>query len=97
MLISGKSCIIKVIINDFSNMYPESGLTREEWGIMSRCNEYARMASPGNGDLAESLAAHWFTLWREEGVMPRASALKRCPNLFKPDYQRKMTKFRRGY
>ena len=48
-----------------------SGLNEEEWRIMSRCNEFARMASPGDGDLAESLAVHWFNQWRENGISPR--------------------------
>ena len=54
MLFSDKDCIIKILINYFSSMYPGSGLSKEEWQIMSRCNEFARMASPGDGDLAES-------------------------------------------
>ena len=78
-------------------MYPGSGLNKEEWQIMSRCNEFARMASPGDGHLAESLAVHWFSQWRENGVSPRESALKRCPNLFNRQLQQRITKFRRGY
>ena len=78
-------------------MYPGSGLNKEEWQIMSRCNEFARMASPGDGHLAESLAVHWFSQWRENGVTPRESALKRCPNLFNRELQQRITKFRRGY
>jgi len=78
-------------------MYPGSGLNKEEWQIMSRCNEFARMASPGDGHLAESLAVHWFSQWRENGVSPRESALKRCPNLFNRELQQRITKFRRGY
>ena len=74
-----------------------SGLNKEEWQIMSRCNEFARMASPGDGHLAESLAVHWFSQWRENGVSPRESALKRCPNLFNRELQQRITKFRRGY
>ncbi len=97
MLFSDKDCIIKIIINYFSSMYPGSGLNEEEWRIMSRCNEFARMASPRDGDLAESLAAHWFNKWREDGISPRTSALKRCPNLFNEQIQRRLTKFRRGY
>ena len=97
MLFSDKDCIIKVIITHFSYMYPGSGLTKEEWNIMSRCNEFARMASPHDGDLAESLALHWFTKWRDSGISPRESALKRCPILFNPDLQRKLQRFRRGY
>tara|TARA_B100001057_G_scaffold434799_1_gene464705 strand:+ start:305 stop:541 length:237 start_codon:yes stop_codon:yes gene_type:complete len=78
-------------------MYPGSGLNKEEWQIMSRCNEFARMASPGDGHLAESLAVHWFSQWREKGVPPRESALKRCPNLFNRELQQRITKFRRGF
>lgn len=78
-------------------MYPGSGLNKEEWQIMSRCNEFARMASPGDGHLAESLAVHWFSQWRENGVSPRESALKRCPNLFNRELQQRITKFRRGF
>jgi len=97
MLFSDKDCIIKVIIYYFSSMYPGSGLNKEEWQIMSRCNEFARMASPSDGHLAESLAIHWFSKWREDGISPRTSALKRCPNLFDERIQRRLTKFRRGY
>ena len=78
-------------------MYPGSGLNKEEWQIMSRCNEFARMASPGDGHLAESLAVHWFSQWRENGVSPRESALKRCPNLFNRELQQRITKFGRGF
>ena len=78
-------------------MYPGSGLNKEEWQIMSRCNEFARMASPGDGHLAESLAVHWFSKWREDGISPRESALRRCPNLFNEQLQQRLTKFRRGY
>ena len=34
MLFSDKDCIIKLIINYFSSMYPGSGLNEDEWRII---------------------------------------------------------------
>ena len=83
-----------------SDQYAGQHMTQAEWRLNGLCNKYAQDCSPLNGDLANSLASHWFSKCRNDAtITPRSLALQRCPNLFSPEYQKRLNKikFRRGY
>ena len=80
--------------------YAEQQMSQGDWLLNNSCNKYAWMCSPHNWDLANSLATHWFTICREDrSISPRQLAVKKCPSLFSPEYQRRLQKiqFRRGF
>ena len=82
-----------------SDNYAGQQMRLSEWRLNGLCNRYAEDCSPLNGDLANSLASHWFSLCRNDSTLsPRQLALQRCPNLFTAEYQRRLNKlkFRRG-
>ena len=79
--------------------YAEQQMSQGDWLLNNSCNKYAWMCSPTNWDLANSLATHWFTICREDRtISPRQLAVKKCPSLFSPEYQRRLQniQFRRG-
>ena len=80
--------------------YAEQQMSQGDWLLNNSCNKYAWMCSPHNWELANSLATHWFTICREDrNISPRELAVKKCPSLFSPEYQRRLQKiqFRRGF
>ena len=83
-----------------SSDYAEQGMDYGDWMLNSNCNKYAEMCSPTDFDFAYSLSTHWFTLCRDDKTLtPKKLALKKCPHLFDPEYQKriKKLKFRRGF
>ena len=79
--------------------YAGQQMSQGDWLLNNSCNKYAWMCSPTDYEYAFSLATHWFTICREDRtISPRQLAVKKCPNLFSPEYQRRLKKiqFRRG-
>ena len=82
-----------------SNNYAGQQMSEGDWLLNNSCNKYALMCIPHDYDAAYSLSTHWFSICREDKtISPRQLAVKKCPNLFDPEYQRRLQKFqfRRG-
>ncbi len=74
-------------------------MSEGDFTLNTNCNKYALMCIPHDYNAAYSLSTYWFTICREDkSITPRQLAVKKCPNLFSPEYQRRLNiiQFRRG-
>ena len=79
--------------------YAGQKMSEGDWLLNNACNKYALMCFPHDYNTAYSYSAHWFAICRDDKTKtPRQLAVQKCPNLFSPEYQRRLSKhqFRRG-